>query len=102
MHGAKRRVWRDRAGRDMVELYLVPGMGHGVPIRIRRGVGRGGNAGPFILDSGIGSSLRIARFWGLAGRLPVGIRVKDAASRLADGLLGLGRAGAIRKPAAAA
>ena len=102
VNGAKRRVWRDRAGRDMVELYLVPGMGHGVPIRIRRGVGRGGNAGPFILDSGIGSSLRIARFWGLTGRLPVGTRVKDAASRLADGILGLGRGGVTRRPAPAA
>ena len=102
VNGAKRRVWRDRADRDMVELYLVPGMEHGVPIRMRRGVGRGGNAGPFILDSGIGSSLRIARFWGLTGRLPVGTRMKDAASRLAGGIFGLGRGGVTRRPAPAA
>ena len=102
VHGARRRVWRDRAGRDVVELYLVPGMGHGVPIRVRPGAGRGGNPGPFILDAGIGSSLRIARFWGLAGPLPVGVRVKAAAGRLAGGLLGLGQGGAIRKPATAA
>ena len=99
VQGAKRRVWRDRNGRDAVELYLVPGMGHGVPIRMSPGAGRGGNPGPYMLDAGIGSSSRIARFWGLAGPVPVGARVKEAAGRLAGGLLGLGRDAAIHKPA---
>ena len=97
---ATRRVWRDRTGREVIELYLVPEMGHGVPIRVGQGEGSG-NPGPFILDAGISSTLRIARFWGLTRRRPIGARVKDVASRVAEGLSRLGRGGAIRRPVAA-
>jgi feruloyl esterase len=46
---------------DKLELYTIAGMGHGVPIDSRDI----GNPAPFILESGISSSRRIAEFWGL-------------------------------------
>jgi poly(3-hydroxybutyrate) depolymerase len=54
--------------REVVEAWLVPGMGHGVPVHPSGGGGaaRGGTAAPFMLDVGIWSTWHIARFWGLA------------------------------------
>jgi poly(hydroxyalkanoate) depolymerase family esterase len=46
---------------DQLELYTVPGLGHGTPID----AAVLGRPGPFILDAGISSTARIARFWGL-------------------------------------
>jgi poly(hydroxyalkanoate) depolymerase family esterase len=46
---------------DQLEVYTIAGMGHGVPIDSRDL----GTPAPFILDSGISSSRRIAQFWGL-------------------------------------
>lgn len=60
------RVWRDAAGRAAVEEILVEGMAHGVPVDPALADGEGGAAGPFLLDVGIGASLRIAQSWGLA------------------------------------
>jgi hypothetical protein len=45
-----------------MELYTLPILGHGTPID-SSDVGR---PAPFILESGISSSRRMARFWGLA------------------------------------
>jgi poly(hydroxyalkanoate) depolymerase family esterase len=47
---------------DQLELYTVPGLGHGTPIDSTVL----GTPAPFILDAGISSTTRIARFWGLA------------------------------------
>ncbi|HEV7324260.1 MAG TPA: PHB depolymerase family esterase [Bosea sp. (in: a-proteobacteria)] len=60
--GHRRRVWRDAAGRDLIEEYSIAGMGHGTPIA-GDGIGR---SGPFILAAGISSTRRIARFWNLS------------------------------------
>ncbi|QYE34764.1 PHB depolymerase family esterase [Polymorphobacter sp. PAMC 29334] len=64
VHGATRDgdVWRNAAGVAVVEMVTVDGMGHGTPID---GLD-GSAAAPFMLDVGIGSSARIAAFWGLA------------------------------------
>ena len=32
VHGCPHRVWCDDAGQEVIEAYLVPGMGHGVPV----------------------------------------------------------------------
>ncbi|WID99418.1 PHB depolymerase family esterase [Bosea vestrisii] len=60
--GHRRRVWRDAAGRDLIEEYSIAGMGHGTPIA-GDGIGR---PGPYMLAAGISSTQRIAGFWGLA------------------------------------
>lgn len=55
-------VGRTASGVPVVELVTVPGMGHGTPIDGRDG----SSAAPFMLDVGVGSTARIAAFWGLA------------------------------------
>ena len=63
--GQRHTVWRDAAGKAMIERYDIEGMGHGVPLA-SRGDGACGNAGPHMLETGICSTKRIAAFWGLA------------------------------------
>lgn len=58
--GALRDRWRDSNGNTVVELNIVPGMGHGVPVDPAAGCG---SAGAFVLDVGICSSQRIYEFW---------------------------------------
>jgi hypothetical protein len=55
--GAVRLNWGDQ-----MELYTLPILGHGTPID-SSDVGR---PAPFVLEAGISSSRRIARFWDLA------------------------------------
>ena len=55
--GAVRLSWGDQ-----MELYTLPILGHGTPID-SSDVGR---PAPFVLEAGISSSRRMARFWGLA------------------------------------
>lgn len=59
--GHPRQVWRNAAGEEVLESYIIAGLGHGTPIH----PGQGGVVGPFILPAGIFSSYRIAQFWGL-------------------------------------
>ncbi len=66
--GYPRRVWRDRAGRDVIESYTIPGMAHGTPLATGAGDKHCGVPGPFLLDVGISSSYHIAKFWGLTKR----------------------------------
>ncbi|GGE19251.1 polyhydroxybutyrate depolymerase [Polymorphobacter glacialis] len=61
VNGHVRRVWRDTAGKPVIEAFAIGGMAHGTPI----GEGAGAPA-PFMLDAGISSTLRIAAFWGIA------------------------------------
>ncbi len=61
---AVHRIWSDAEGRDVIEDWTVPGMGHGTPIDPLRGE-RLGAAGPFMLDVGISSTAVIAKSWGL-------------------------------------
>jgi feruloyl esterase len=66
VRGHSRRVWRDETGADLIEAYIISGMGHGVPLAPGHGANHCGHAGAFHLDVGLSSSLQIAKFWGIA------------------------------------
>jgi poly(hydroxyalkanoate) depolymerase family esterase len=51
-------------GRTVLEAFTIPGLGHGTPIAAT-GADAIGNPAPFMLEAGISSSARIAKFWGL-------------------------------------
>ena len=82
--GQRHTVWRDAAGKAMIERYDITGMGHGVPLATRS-EGACGNAGPHMLEAGICSTKRIAAFWGLtksearaeAGPATIATRVEE-------------------------
>lgn len=58
------RVWTDAQGRDVLEEHRIEGLGHGTPLSTA-GPERCGIAGPYMLEAGVSSTRRIARFWGL-------------------------------------
>jgi hypothetical protein len=60
-----RRAWQNGDGSDVIEEYIIAGMGHGVPLHCSGEKGCGA-VGPYMLDVGIFSSAEICRFWGLA------------------------------------
>jgi poly(hydroxyalkanoate) depolymerase family esterase len=60
-----RRVWLSEAGDEVVEVNLVRGMGHGVPLATKSDAAVGAPA-PYMLETGVSSTMRIARSWGLA------------------------------------
>jgi poly(hydroxyalkanoate) depolymerase family esterase len=64
--GYPRQVWCGSDGREIIESYSITGMGHGTPLAR----GSGGVAGSYMLDAGISSTQRIARFWGIAAEAP--------------------------------
>lgn len=59
--GAVHLTWSNPEGGEQLEIYTVPGLGHGTPIDSSVL----GKPGPFILEAGISSTSRIAQFWGL-------------------------------------
>lgn len=63
--GYPHKVYKDAAGRALVETYTLTGMGHGTPVDPGSGESQCGTAGAYILDVNICSSYYIARFWGL-------------------------------------
>jgi feruloyl esterase len=63
--GHRRRTWANGKGEVVVEVILIKGMGHGTPVRRTKAQASAGDAGPFMLDVGISSSLHLARSWGL-------------------------------------
>ncbi len=69
--GYIRRVYRDSAARAVVELYLIAGMGHGVPVHpavpaeATSPAERCGKAADYVLAVGLCAARRIADFWGL-------------------------------------
>jgi poly(hydroxyalkanoate) depolymerase family esterase len=63
--GHTRKVWLDAEGRQVLESYLVKGMGHGVPLATNS-ESPIGKTGPYLLETGISSTVRIAHSWGLA------------------------------------
>ena len=65
LDGHSRQVWRDAAGREVVESVIVAGMGHGTPLDTGPGPTQCGQAGPFLIEAGVSSSYQIAKFWGL-------------------------------------
>jgi len=70
----ERSVWLDGRSEPVVERFVVRGLGHGTPLSTLGQEGCG-EAGPFLLEAGVSSSLQIAKFWGLANT------VREAAAR---------------------
>jgi poly(hydroxyalkanoate) depolymerase family esterase len=64
--GHRRRAWRDGSGKLLIEEYRVTGMGHGTPLATSGECGCG-QAGAFMLEVGISSTLHSARTWSLLG-----------------------------------
>jgi hypothetical protein len=64
--GYPRQVWRNMQGEDLIESYAISGMAHGTPLSVGTADDQCGEAGAFLLEVGISSSYRIAKFWGLA------------------------------------
>lgn len=78
--GHLHRVWRNADGKAVIESFRVAGMGHGTPLAVSGGEAYGAS-GPYMLDVGISSTLRIAEFWGIAGRkAPKASRSPEAAA----------------------
>ena len=65
VNGYPRHAWNDAAGNEIIEEYVITGMAHGTPLATGNDENSYGAAGPFLLDVGISSSYRIAKFWGL-------------------------------------
>ena len=78
------RVWKDSAGKLVVEEYRVTGMGHGVPLAASGECGFGA-PGAFMLEAGISSTVRSARTWGLLAGEP---RIRQETLKAADELPG--------------
>lgn len=62
--GHRHRLWRDKAGRFVVEDYRIANMGHGTPISTV-GEEACGTAMAHMLEAGISSTRRMAGTWGL-------------------------------------
>lgn len=60
--GIKHVEYHDSAGRVLVESWLIPDMGHGIPIAVEQNCGE---ESKYILDAGICAVRRIAEFWNL-------------------------------------
>jgi poly(hydroxyalkanoate) depolymerase family esterase len=65
--GYPREVWRNPAGKSVIESYTIPTMAHGTPLATGPSDEHVGVPGYFLLDVGISSSYHIAKFWGLTG-----------------------------------
>lgn len=65
VEGNPHRVWCDTNGREVIEEFLIKGMGHGAPLSTLRSES-GEVAGPYMLEAGISSTRHICRFWGLS------------------------------------
>ena len=67
--GQTRRFWRGAFGRPVLETFIIPNMGHAVPVDLsgKNGPIYGARA-PFFEDVGISSTFQIAKFWGLSSR----------------------------------
>lgn len=62
--GHVRRAWCNSDGAEVLEEYVIAGMGHGTPISAG-GSESGEATGPYMLDVGISSTRKIIAFWGL-------------------------------------
>ncbi|WP_093802808.1 PHB depolymerase family esterase [Streptomyces sp. Wb2n-11] len=86
--GHPHAVYRDSAGRPVVETHSITGMGHGQPVDPGTGAEQCGVAGAYILDVDLCAAYRIGQFWGLGdgGTPPPGGGTKTAVlpSRAAD------------------
>lgn len=64
---ATHKVFRNAAGRSMIETYLVTGMGHALTVDVGTNPDQGGATGAFSEDHDIYSSFYAAQFFGLTG-----------------------------------
>ncbi len=76
LSGHPRRVWTDISGAEVVEQVTVYGMGHGTPLAAA-GPDGCGQAGPFLLETGLSSTREIARFFGI--QIPPATRAEATA-----------------------
>ncbi|MFV0135702.1 PHB depolymerase family esterase [Streptomyces sp. HMX87] len=63
--GHPHQVFRDPAGRAVVETYALTGMGHGQPVDPGTGPEQCGTAGAYALDVNLCAAHRLGRAWGL-------------------------------------
>jgi poly(hydroxyalkanoate) depolymerase family esterase len=93
---AEHMHWQGRDGRTAVECYTLAQMSHGVPISAADPdeAQRCGQAGAFILETGLSSSYVMAESWGLAPKV--------AARAAAAAMPAAGVAGVIQKALRAA
>jgi poly(hydroxyalkanoate) depolymerase family esterase len=63
--GYPHRVYRNAAGRTVVETYSITGMGHGQPVDPGSGPAQCGTAGAYLLDADLCAGYRFALAWGL-------------------------------------
>lgn len=73
VNGHPRRIWRNAAGRDVIEEYRITGMGHGTPLDTRSDDSCGVE-GAYMLEVSISSTRHICRFWNLAQQVDAGDR----------------------------
>ena len=64
-----RKQWSNEAGRVLVEMFTVEGMGHGVPVRRTKSQPA---AGPDMLDVGLSSPMAMLNIWGITGSRKLG------------------------------
>jgi poly(hydroxyalkanoate) depolymerase family esterase len=87
---ATRRAWRGADGREVLELVVIPGLGHATPIdpdAAEEGAQCGmAGASRFILPAGISSTWRIAERWRLLGRRRPARRPAEASASSASRL----------------
>lgn len=67
--GYPRQVWRDAAGREVIESFTIASMAHGTPLATGDGENAYGAAGPYLLEVGISSTYHIAKFWGIVDKV---------------------------------
>jgi poly(hydroxyalkanoate) depolymerase family esterase len=63
--GYPHRLYRDRAGRAVVESYQITGAQHGQAVDPGAGTAQCGTAAPYILDVNVCAAFHIGRFWDL-------------------------------------
>ena len=84
--GFARRVWRNADAEEVIEAFTIPHMAHGTPIETGEALDQCGRAGAFLLDVGISSSFRIAKFWGIADHVFERTLEETASERVARNL----------------
>ena len=60
------RRWKDASGRTAVELFLIEGMDHGLPVKRR--IPKPRVDLPFMLDAGVSAPAHLLKSWKLKGR----------------------------------
>ncbi|NUP39761.1 MAG: PHB depolymerase family esterase [Streptomyces sp.] len=64
--GYPHQVFRDPAGKAVVETYSITGMGHGQPVDPGSGTAQCGAAGAYLLDVNLCAAYRLGLAWGLS------------------------------------